>query len=252
MKKKLSLLMVALMAIAAFAGLRRAEEKSVTYALAEGDTFTSGQTVDVKDGDDVVATITYGEAGGADFGAAAAEGSVEGFTAYTAGNGTNGNKEKGTWYTITPKMDATIDVAVALNADKAFYIEEDGTALEAYNGIKVAAKYYGTYQFAAKANKAYKVYCAGSKLGFYGFKMTWTAEDSEPAGDVTSTYIFTSQKWAATKDGETANWTSVKDGAGFNNNSSTSYSNWRCHMVNSILCDSQTIRQKHRAVGEKP
>ena len=192
MKKKLSLLMVALMAVAAFAGLRRGAEKNVTYALAEGDTFTSGQTVDVKDGETTVATITYGESGGADFSAAVAQSSIEGFTASTGGNGTNGNKPQGTWYTITPKVDATIDVAVALNADKAFYIEEDGVALTDYNGITVTKKYYGTYRFAAKANKAYKVYCAGSKLGFYGFKMTWTAEEQgggEPAAqEVTMQY----------------------------------------------------------------
>lgn len=64
-------------------------------------------------------------------------------------------------------------MAVVLNADKAFYIEEDGTALADYNGIKTDAKYYGTYSFAAKAGKSYKVYCAGSKLGFYGFKFTY-------------------------------------------------------------------------------
>ena len=46
----------------------------------------------MKNGDEVVATITYGESGGADFNAATAEGSVTGFTAVTAGNGTNGNK----------------------------------------------------------------------------------------------------------------------------------------------------------------
>ena len=192
MKKKLSLLMVALMAVAAFAGLRRGAEKNVTYALAVGDTFTSGQTVDVKDGETTVATITYGESGGADFSAAVAQSSIEGFTASTGGNGTNGNKPQGTWYTITPKVDATIDVAVVLNANKAFYIEEDGVALTDYNGITVAEKYYGTYQFAAKANKAYKVYCAASKLGFYGFKMTWTAEEQgggEPAAqEVTMQY----------------------------------------------------------------
>ena len=51
-------------------------------------------------------------------------------------------------------------------------IEEDGTALADYNGITKDEKYYGTFTFAAKAGKNYKVYCAGSKLGFYGFKFT--------------------------------------------------------------------------------
>ena len=191
--------MVALMAIAAFAGLRRATEKSITYALAVGDTFTSGQTVDVMDGETVVATITYGEAGGEAFKAAKADANVEGFAAFTEGNGTNGDKSQGTWYTITPKVDATIDVAVVLNAGKKFYIEEDGVALTDYNEITVAAKYYGTYQFAAKANKAYKVYCAASKLGFYGFKMTWTAEE-QGGGE-------------PTEQEETINFTAAGEGA---------------------------------------
>ena len=169
MKKILSLLALLMLCVVG------ANAETVKYALAEGDTFTSGQTVEVKNGDAVVATITYGESGGADFNAAKKYTGIEGYTAFTEGNGTNGNKTGGTFYTITPKVDATIAVAVCLNADKAFYIEEDGTALEAYNGIKVDAKYYGTYEFDATADKAYKVYCAGSKLGFFGFEMT-TAE----------------------------------------------------------------------------
>ena len=172
MKKILSLLALLMLCVVG------ANAETVKYALAEEDTFTSGQTVEVKNGDAVVATITYGESGGADFKAAKANGSVSGYTAFTEGNGTNGNKTGGTFYTITPKVDATISVAVVLNADKAFFIEEDGTALEAYNGITVAEKYYGTYEFEATANKAYKVYCAGSKLGFFGFEMT-PAEASE-------------------------------------------------------------------------
>ena len=150
-----------------------ADDETVTYALTAGDTFTSGQTVEVKNAaNDVVATITYGESGGNDFSKALPDNQVTGFTASTAGNGVNGNKTGGTFYTITPKVNATITVAVVLNADKAFYILEDGTALANYNGITVSSKYYGTYEFDATANKAYKFYCAGSKLGFYGFKMT--------------------------------------------------------------------------------
>jgi hypothetical protein len=152
-----------------------AETITVKYALKAGDTFTSGQTVEVKnDAEEVVATITYGESGGEDFNGANDDSNVSGYTAYTNGNGTNGDKADGTFYTITPKVDATITVAVVLNADKNFYIEEDGTALADYNGITVSAKYYGTYEFDATANKAYKVYCAGSKLGFYGFAMTYS------------------------------------------------------------------------------
>ena len=165
MKKKIFSLLVLLMV-----AVTGAWAEKVTYALTAGNTFTSGQTVDVKNAaGTVVATITYGEAGGGAFNAAKTDNNVSGYTAFTEGNGVNGNKTGGTFYTITPKVNATISVAVVLNGDKAFYIKEDGTALTDYNGIKVASKYYGTYEFDAKANKAYKFYCDGSKLGFYGF-----------------------------------------------------------------------------------
>jgi hypothetical protein len=173
MKKILSLLSLMML------GIMGANAETVKYALNVGDTFTSGQTVEVKSGEVVVATITYGEEGGDDFKAAKAYTGIEGYTAFTEGNGTNGNKTGGTFYTITPNVDATISVAVCLNADKAFYIEEDGTALAAYDGVKVTEKYYGTYEFEATANKAYKVYCAGSKLGFFGFEMTFTVGGGE-------------------------------------------------------------------------
>ena len=151
-----------------------ADDEAVTYALKTSDSFTSGQTVEVKNAaNDVVATITYGESGGANFNSPKKDNHVEGFSAYTEGNGTNGDKTGGTFYTITPKVNATITVAVMLNADKAFYILEDGTALANYDGITVSSKYYGTYEFDATANKAYKFYCAGSKLGFYGFNYTF-------------------------------------------------------------------------------
>ena len=40
--------------------------------------------------------------------------------------------------------------------------------------------YYGTYSFNVSAGKSYKIYCAGSKLGFYGFEYTYTPSQSEP------------------------------------------------------------------------
>lgn len=139
------------------------------FALNEGDVYTSGQSANVNG----VATITFGEEGGADFGAATANGNVEGYTASTGGNGTNGNKAGGTFYTIKTEKEGTIEVAVVLNAGKPFYIEEDGTALAEYNGITVDSKYYGTFKFDVKAGSSYKIYCAGSKLGFYGFKFIY-------------------------------------------------------------------------------
>ena len=155
---------------------------TVTYALNEGDTFESGQSVEVKDdGGSTVATLVFGETGGEPFKAAAADGHVEGFTAYTQGNGVNGNKEGGTFYTITPASDGSIDVAVVLNGGKSFFILEDGTALSDYDGIQSEDKYYGTYTFAVKGGSSYKIYCAGSKLGFYGFRYTFGGGGETPA-----------------------------------------------------------------------
>ena len=143
----------------------------VTYALAEGETHASAETVSIKDetGEEV-ATLTFGEAGGADFKAAKGDAHVEGFAAFTEGNGTNGNSAGGTFYVFKPAYDGKADFAVVLNAGKKFYIEEDGTALADFNGITVDEKKYGTFTCDVKAGSTYKVYCAGSKLGFYGVR----------------------------------------------------------------------------------
>ncbi len=174
-----------------------AAEASVTYAIQTGETFTSGQTVEVKDGGDVVATITYGEDGGADFKAAKANAAIEGFVAFTEGNGENGNKAGGTFYTIVPNYGGEITIGVVLNNGKAFYVLEDGTALADYNGITVSEKYYGTYTFSVKAGKSYKFYCSGSKLGFYGFNyiydMTATGIESAPVVTVKSDAVYNLQ-----------------------------------------------------------
>ena len=111
-------------------------------------------------------TLDSGEA----FKAAQADAQVDGYTAYTQGNGVNGNKEGGTVYVFQPAIAGNITVAVVLNAEKKFHISEDGTDMAGYEGITVAEKYYGTYTFDVKAGSTYKVWCDGSKLGFYGFE----------------------------------------------------------------------------------
>jgi len=176
--KKLTLTLVALFAISTGAW---ADNPKVKYALTSDLTISSGTTVEVKDGTDVVATITYSETGGSDFTTKATTNisALDGYTAYTEGNGKNGNNTGGTFYTIVPAYDGTIDVAVILSADKPFYILEDGTALADYNGITKSDKYYGTFSFAVSKDKAYKLYCSGGKLGFYGFEYTFGAA---PAG----------------------------------------------------------------------
>ena len=179
MKKILSLFSLLLLFVVG------ASAEKVTYALAVDETHKAGESVDVKNGEDVVATLTFGFAGEADFNKAVKDASVEGFEAYTSGNGVNGAESAGTNYIIVPKYDGKVSAAVVLNANKSFFVTEDGTALEAYNGIKKDAKYYGTIEFDVKAGKTYKVYCTGSKLGFYGFTYEFEAAAQPIKFDVT-------------------------------------------------------------------
>lgn len=141
----------------------------ITYAVPENAVYTSGETVEVKNGDNLAATITFGETGGNDF-TTADYYTIEGFPYHIRGNGTNGNKPGGTFYTIVPTYDGTIDVFVYLNEGKQFFIEEDGTPLDDYNGISFDYLYVGNFSFNVSAGKKYKVYAYGSKLGFYGFR----------------------------------------------------------------------------------
>ena len=147
------------------------------YALAASEVkIPAGTTVNVTDAeDDVVATLTYGVEGGADFAAPASypNDDYAGFTAYTAGNGENGSATAGTVYIINPVYDGKILVGVWLNANKNFYITEDGNALEGFNGITIPYKANTAYEFDVKAGSEYKVYCTGSKLGFFGFDYTF-------------------------------------------------------------------------------
>lgn len=155
------------------------------YAVAVGETHNDGDKITSVT--DIV--MTYGGDGGGDNLAAytgkADDSHIAGYTASVGGNGVNpvdadgksfdksGNvPTRGTYYMFEPKYDGTLSVGVILNANKKFYIVEDGTALDAYNGITVDEKYYGTYEFDVKGGKTYHVFCTGSKLGFYGFDYT--------------------------------------------------------------------------------
>lgn len=147
------------------------------YALKEGDTFAAGTTVDLGD-----ATITYGVEGGADFGAAGAATNEDyaGFAYMTGGNGENGSVDGGTVYTIKPVYDGTITVGVRLNGGKSFFILEDGESMEGYNGITIKDAANTSYSFPVKAGSTYKVYCTGSKLGFFGFDYQYSKDEPQP------------------------------------------------------------------------
>jgi len=143
------------------------------FALQESEAnIPAGTTVNVKDADgDVVATLTYGFEGGADFKAPTtrANDEYQGFKAYTAGNGENGTATSGTVYIIKPVYDGEVTVGVWLNAGKPLYIQEDGTSLSGFNGYKADYASGTAFTFPVKAGSEYRVYCTGSKLGFYGF-----------------------------------------------------------------------------------
>lgn len=173
-----------------------AGDVTVTYALKKDEKHAAGSSVDVKYEGQTVATLTFGFEGGAEFGAAAASPNdvvVDGFDYYTPGNGENGKENSGTCYIIAPKYDGVVEAAVVLNAGKAFFVTEDGTALADYNGIKEDAKVYKTYKFDVTGGKTYKVYCTGSKLGFYGFNYTFAAPAAPEYGTfdatVKTTYV---------------------------------------------------------------
>ena len=146
-----------------------------TYALEAGQGAITAGTV-IKSVDNI--TLTFGIAGEADFKDPKADTHVDGYTAFTEGNGVNGKEDSGTLYVFAPSKSGSITVAVVLNADKKFFVTEDGTALADYNGITESAKAYKTYNFDVKGGKTYKVYCTGSKLGFYGFE--YTVSDDTP------------------------------------------------------------------------
>ena len=164
---------------------------TASYLLQEGETHAAGDAVAITDAAGTqVATLTFGFAGEADYAAAKADGQVEGFVAFTAGNGSNGSESSGTVYILNPVYDGQIEVGVVLNANKKFFILEDGTALEGYDGMTLDAKTYTTFQFQVKGGSTYKVFCTGSKLGFYGFYYTYGSESSG-GGEVTPAQEYT-------------------------------------------------------------
>ncbi len=155
-------------------------------------------------------TMTFGYEGEADYHdpAAPTEATfgVSGYTAYTDGNGVNGQEDgsKGTTYIFNPTKNGEITVAVVLNKNKSFYVLEDGSALADYNGISIAIKAGKSYTFSVKGGKTYKVTCAGSKLGFYGFE--YTVSDDQGGGDDNPPIVIpeNSEIYSAIVDGKLA------------------------------------------------
>ena len=194
MKKIFTLIAVAAMAVSANA--------QGTYALQKGDAAIPAGTQITS-----VAsiTMTYGE-GGAEFKAPSENGSLKdylGATAFTEGNGTNGNKTNGTIYYFEPTIAGVLSVGAVINKDKAILVR-----LDSYSGDKVdyevfsgdgetpvavtddmlADKTYGVIRLNVEAGKKYAVGLSGSKMGFYGFKF------EEPELDPTGISSVTKQQ----------------------------------------------------------
>ena len=183
MKKILSLLALAMMSIVSVYA------ENVVFGFAESDfPLTAGTSFDVEDTEgETVVTLTVGFAGGADFkfkGNAALK-DAYGFTGFTEGNGENGTATSGTTYIIKPLYDGQVTVGIVLNAGKKFYVLESEQAMDGYDGMTVDAKVTGgTYSFPVKAGRTYKVFCTGSKLGFYGFAYTYDPSKVQTDVDV--------------------------------------------------------------------
>ena len=190
MKKIFTLMALACMTLSAQAQGKYALEAG-TGTIAAGTQVATVSNI----------TMTFGFAGEKEFNSPVEEGSVEGYTAYTAGNGVNGKADGGTNYIFTPSKDGEITVAVVLNAGKAFFVLENGTALADYNGITVAEKAYTTFKFKVGAGKTYNVYCTSSKLGFYGFEYTVSQNQGDDDNPVVPT---NSETYNAIVDGKLA------------------------------------------------
>ena len=184
--------------------------KSVKYSPAYSETaeITAGTTENITNGEEVVATFTYSEAGENNsfiFNKESAGRIFNGitFNAMTEGNGINGNIAGGTFYTIVPKYDGSIQMAVVINKDKIIIVEEDGVAMAGFE--KKTEKFYGIESFAVKAGKSYKCYVSGSKMGLYGFVYSYfTMEVSTLSGRNYATCVPIKRLDFGSADGITA------------------------------------------------
>ena len=186
MMKKLLFFLTLLLPIGAWAD----EVTTTTWAVTSTDEIPAGTKYELDD-----ITLTIGEAGSPNFKVDPWDTYDEPFTKRIEGNGVNGDKEGGTFYLFTPKKNGDLTVVVRQNigGQKKFYVEESGRVMDAFNGIlpnTTDDNNIYTYTIPLFANLTYKIYCAGSKMGFYGFTFkgrpttTWaiTKANDIPAG----------------------------------------------------------------------
>ncbi len=142
---------------------------SATFAMENGQVVKSGDVVELTNNGNVLASLQFGELGGNVFSAATSSNN-NGYGYYTAGNGTNGNVDYGTFYTIVPKYNGELELALKVNAGKKFYILENEIPMAGYNGKEYDENFTGVIKLQVEANTTYKVYCEGSKVAFWGCK----------------------------------------------------------------------------------
>lgn len=159
----------------------------VVYAVSEHDVFKSGETVTRPN-----ITLTYSEEGGPDFRQPIEDHYDGTFTHYCPGNEVNGNNDGGTFYVFKPKKNGSLTTYIRHNLKKPLYVLEDNIALPEYNGITYDESHPSSYpmSFDVKGGSTYRLYCSGSKLGFYGFIYKW----DDTTGISTTTVAPSSQQ----------------------------------------------------------
>lgn len=201
MMKKLLFFLALLLPIGAWAD----EVTTTTWAVTSTDDIPAGTKYELDN-----ITLTIGEAGSNDFAVNKwVDPYDETFKNLICGNEVNGHNEGGTFYLFTPKKNGNLTVVVRQNVggQKKFYVEESGRVMDDFNGILPEtdeSTYRGPYTIPVFANLTYKIYCAGSKMGFYGF----TFESRNDADKTNITFADKKVKalcvanWDTNKDGE--------------------------------------------------
>lgn len=183
---------------------KKGQTTTTTWTVTSTDNIPAGTKYELED-----ITLTIGEAGSNDFTVNEwGEPYDETFKNLICGNGVNGNKEGGTFYLFKPKKNGNLTVFVSQNPVKKLYVEESGRVMDAFNGISheeiTEGQYKGTYTIPVYTNLTYKLYCAGSKLSFYGF--TFEGRNDAEVANIT----FADEKvkalcvtnWDTNQDGE--------------------------------------------------
>lgn len=183
---------------------KKSDVTTTTWTVTSTDNIPAGTKYELDD-----ITLTIGEAGSNDFTVNEwGEPYDETFINLICGNGVNGNKEGGTFYLFKPKKNGNLTVYVSQNPVKKLYVEESGRVMDAFNGISheeiTEGQYKGTYTIPVYTNLTYKLYCAGSKLSFYGF--TFEGRNDAEVANIT----FADEKvkalcvdnWDTNQDGE--------------------------------------------------